>query len=176
MAGDIKLKYPAASTSLTVTNLHSLAASQSLVAGWTSNSVANTSNVYADYEYGFTFTSHASNRQSPSTIAVYVISSLNDTPTWPATSSGTIGTEGALVFADTYRRDSLCRLLWSVVADATASAIYTMPQMGIAQLFGGVCPTHHAIFVTQNLATSTNAGLASSGSAIYYTPSDFQYT
>lgn len=175
MAGDIKLKYPAASTALTVTNLHSLAASQTLIAGWTSASVSNTTNVYRDYLYGGTFTSHASNRQA-GTVAIYVVAFLNDTPTIPATSSGTLGTEGAVAFADIYRRDSLVRPLWSFNTDNTASAIYTFPQMGIAQLFGGYVPTHHCLFVAHNIATTTAAGFASSGSAIYYTPVTDQYT
>lgn len=175
MAGDIKLKYPAASTALTVTNLHSLAADQSWLAGWTSASVSNTTNVYMDYLYGGTFTTHASNRQA-GVIYVYVIASLNDTPTWPATASGTIGTEGALSFTDSEERDTLCRLLTAITVDNTASAIYTFPQTSIAQLFGGMMPTHHAIFVTQNAATTTSAGLAAAGSAIYYTPVTYQYT
>lgn len=175
MAGDIKLKYPAASTAQTVTNLHSLASSSDWTAGWTSASVNNTSNVYLDYLYGFTFTTHASNRQA-GFINIYVVASLNDTPTWPATATGTIGTEGALSFTDSEERDTLCRLLGSIVVDNTASAIYTFPQTGIAQLFGGVMPTHHAIYVAQNCSTTTTAGLASSGSAVYYTPVTAQYT
>lgn len=175
MAGDIKLKYAAASTSLTVTNLHSLAASQTLIAGWSSATVNNTSNVYRDYLYGGTFTSHASNRQA-GVLTVYVVGFLNDTPTIPATSSGTLGTEGAVAFADVYRRDALVRPLLSISVDNTASAIYTFPQTGIAWLFGGYVPTHHCLFVAHNWATTTAAGLASSGSAIYYTPTVDQYT
>lgn len=175
MAGDLKMKYPAASTAVTVTNLHSLASSQDWTAGWTSNSVNNTSNVYLDYLYGFTFTTHASNRQAGS-INIYCIAALNDTPTWPATASGTIGTEGALSFTDTEERDTLCRLLGSITVDNTASAIYTFPPTGIAQLFGGWVPPYHAIYVAQNCSTTTTAGLASSGSAVYYTPVTAQYT
>lgn len=173
MAGDLKLKY-AASVAPTVTNLHSLAADANYLAGWTSASVNNTSNLYFDYLYGGTFTTHASNRQA-GYIFVYVIAALNDTPTWPATASGTIGTEGALSFTDSEERDSLCRLLTSIPVDNTASAIYTFPPTGIAQLFG-IVPPYHALFVTGNAASSTNAQLASSGSAIYYTPTLAQYT
>ena len=85
MAGDIKYKYAAASTAVTVTNLHSLASSSSWIAGWTSNTVNNTSNNYLDYLYGGTFTTHASNRQA-GVINVFVIGFLNDTPTIPALS------------------------------------------------------------------------------------------
>jgi hypothetical protein len=175
MAGDIKFKYPAASSAPTVTNLHSLASSQDWTAGWVSAAVDNRTNGYMDYMYGFSFTTHASNRQVGA-INLYVIASLNDTPLWPATSGGTIGTEGALSFVDTEERDALCRPLGSIIVDASASAIYTFPQTGIASLFGGVIPSHHAIFVAQNCASSANAGLASSGSAAYYTPISGQYT
>jgi hypothetical protein len=175
MAGDIKLKYPAASTAVTVTNLHSLASSQTWIAGWGSNSVNNTSNVYEDYMYGGTFTTHASNRQAGS-LYVYVIAALNDTPTWPAVSSGTLGTEGAIAFTDTEEIDCLGRLLCVLTGDNTASAVYTFPPTGIAQLFGGVVPPYHCLFVTQNLSTTTTAGLAAAGSAIYYTPITHQYT
>jgi hypothetical protein len=174
MAGDIKLQY-VASVAPTVTNLHSLASSQTWIAGWSSGSVNNTSNEYADYLYGGTFTTHASNRQAGS-IFVYVLAALNDTPTWPATSSGTIGTEGALAFTDTEELDSLGRLLTVLTVDNTASAIYTFPPTGIAQLFGGVVPPYHALYVAQNCSTTTTAGFASSGSAIYYTPVVYQYT
>lgn len=174
MAGDIKAKY-AASVSMTVTNLHSLASSQDGTAGWSSASVDNHTDAYLDFLYGLTFTTNASNRQAGK-IDIYVIGALNDTPTWPATASGTIGTEGALSFTDTEERDSLCRLLGSITVDATASAIYAFPPTGIAQLFGGVVPPYHALYVTQNASTTTTAGLASSGSAVYRTPAYGQYT
>lgn len=175
MAGDIKLQY-VASVAPTVTNLHSLASdSGAYLAGWTSDSVNNTSNEYLDYMYGGTFTTHASNRAAGD-IRVYVIAALNDTPTWPATASGTIGTQGALSFTDAEERDSLCRLLTVLTADTTASSILTFPPTGIAQLFGGWVPPYHAIFVTQNVSTTTTAGLAAAGSAIYYTPVVAQYT
>jgi len=174
MAGDIKLQY-ASSVALTVTNLHSLASSSDWTSGWTSASVDNTSNEYLDYLYSGTFTTHASTRQAGA-INIYVIAALNDTPLWPATASGTIGAEGALSFTDVEERDALCRLLGSILVDNTASAIYTFPPTGIAQLFGGIVPTHHAIFIGQNCASATNAGFASSGSAVYYTPVSYQYT
>lgn len=174
MAGDIKLKY-ASSTALTVTNLHSLASSQDKLAGWSGASVANTTNVYMDYLYSGTFTTHASNRQA-GYIYVYVVASLNDTPTWPASASGTPGTEGALTFTDTEELNGLARLLVAIEVDNTASAVYSFPPTGIAQLFGGAVPTHHALYVTQNASTTTTAGLAAAGSALYYTPVLMQYT
>lgn len=175
MAGDIKSKLPAASTSLTVTNLHSLASSQTWIAGWSSASVANTTNVDLDILVGGTFTTHASNRQAGS-INVYVIGALNDTPTWPTTASGTPGTEGALSFTAAEQRDSCCRLLASIPVNNTASQVYAFPETAIAPLFNGVLPTHWCLYVGSNASTTTTAGLASSGSAIYYTRVQAQYT
>lgn len=175
MAGNIQLKYAAASTAVTVTNLHSLAASASWLAGWTSNSVNNTSNNYSDYMWAGTFTTHASNRQA-GTILVYVLAALNDTPTWTATASGTIGTEGALSFTAIEQSNSLARLVASIPVLSTASQIYTFPPTGIAQFFNGWVPPYHALYVTGNATTTTTAQFASSGSAIYYTPVIEQYT
>lgn len=174
MAGDIKLKY-SASTALTVTNLHSLASSQDWSAGWSSGAINNTSNLNLDYLLGGTFTTHASNRQA-GTINVYILAALNDTPTYTATATGTIGTEGALSFTDTEERDAISRLLVSITVDATASAIYAFPPLSIAQLFGGVIPPYIAVYVSQNCSTTTTAGLAAAGSALYYTPVMSQYT
>lgn len=175
MAGDIKTKYPAATTSLTVTNLHSLASSQTWIAGWSSASVTNTSNVDLDFLVGGTFTTHASNRQAGS-INVYVIAALNDTPTWPTTASGTPGTEGALSFTAAEQLYSCARLLTSITVNNTASQVYAFPETSIASLFNGVAPTHWCLYVAQNASTTTTAGLASSGSAMYYTRVIAQYT
>jgi hypothetical protein len=160
---------------MTVTNLHSLASSQSWIAGWSSASVDNkTSNVDLDYLVGATFTTHASNRQAGS-INIYVIASLNDTPTWPTSASGTPGTEGALSFTAAEQVNACARLLGSITVNNTASQVYAFPQTSIAQLFGYV-PTHWCLFVTQNASSMTTAGLASSGSAVYYTRTINQYT
>lgn len=172
--GDIKQRYAAASSALTVTGLQSLASAQDWAAGWTSASTDNTVNCYADYLYAGQFTTHASNRQAGS-INVYVVAALNDTPTWTAISSGTLGSEGAATFVDTEERDGICRLLVSLAVDTSASAIYTFPPTGIAQLFGWV-PPFHAIFIGQNCSTTTTAGLAAAGNAIYSTPLVLQYT
>ena len=174
MAGDLKLKY-AASSALTVTNLHSLASSQDWTAGWCSGAIDNTTNLNTNYSVGVTLTTHASNRQAGS-IYIYVIGALNDTPTWPATSVGTIGTEGALGFVDAEERDSMCRQLGYITVDNSASAVYAFPATAIAHLFGGVIPPYFSIFIAQNCGTTTTAGLAAAGSAVYLTPSMDQYT
>lgn len=178
MAGSI-LDGKAASVALTVTNLHSLASSQTWIVGWFSLAYSNLVNKYNDYLYSGTFVTHASNRQAGQ-IKIYVIASLNDTPLWAASATGTIGTEGVGSFADTFRRDCLVRQLCGAIeVDTAASAPYSFGQTGIAQCFGGQCPTHHGLFVALNTTTTTTAGLAAAGSpqsAIYQTPSFYTYT
>ncbi len=172
MAGDNKAKY-AAFVALTVTNLHSLASDQSLLAGWSSAVVDNTSNLYLDYLLSMSFTTHASNRQAGK-INIYVIASYDDTPNWPAANSGTWGTEGAASFVDTEERDSIARPVWSIDVDNSASAVYGFQQL---PLFGGLMvPSHFCLFVTQNCSTTTTAGLAASGSKAGYKPGLLQYT
>jgi len=174
MPGDIKLKY-ASTVTMTVTNLHSLAASQALTAGWSSASVANTTNLYLDYLVSGTFTTAATSRQVGS-IEVWAMGSLTDTPTWPALATGTAGTQGTASFTAVEQKNSYCRLLTAFNVNTTASQIYAFPPTSIAQLFGGQAPTHWALFVTGNATTTTAAQFAASGSAIYYTPVLAQYT
>jgi hypothetical protein len=175
MAGDILIKYPAATTALTVTNLHSLASSQDWTAGWSSASFNNTSNNYKDWLIGAKFTTHASNRQA-GFINIYIIAALNDTPTWPASASGTPGTEGALSFTDIEERDSACQLLSSIAVDASASAVMDSMMGGIRRLYGDNVPPYFAIYISQNASTTTTAGLAAAGSAVYATPRADRYT
>lgn len=165
----LKVSYGTAAT-FTVTNLHSLASSTTLVAGWTSASVDNTTDLAADYLVGGTFATHASNRQAGS-IVVYSYAAFNTTPTWPDLfSAGTEGTEGTATIHDSEQRDSGLLLVRAITVDNTASAVYTFPPTSIAQLYGGVVPPFWALFVTSNASTTTTAGLASSGSAIYRIP------
>jgi hypothetical protein len=175
MAGDIFQGYGAASTTLTVTNLHSLASSQDWLTGWSSASFNNTSTKYMNWLFGLTFTTHASNRQA-GFINIYVVPALNDTPTWPATASGTIGTEGALSFTDTEERDSLCELIAQIAVDNTASAVYAKVCGEIAGRFGNALPPYFALYISQNCTTTTTAGLAAAGSAVYATPIIGSYT
>ncbi len=174
MAGNIKMGY-GSNIALTVTNLHSLASSQDGLAGWGSADIDNTSNLNLDHLPGFTFTTHASNRQA-GFITVYVVPAINQSPTYPAVSSGTLGTEGAIAFVDTEERDSICEFLLQIPVDSTASAIKAKLGAAISSRFGGRLPSHYCLFITQNCTTTTTAGLAASGSAVHLTPTYHTYT
>jgi len=177
MAGNINQGYAATTVTVTTTNLVSASASnQSLISGWTSGTVTNNSNNYTDYAYSGQLTTAGANRQI-GIYNVYVISSLNDTPTWTATSAGTLGTESAtpVTFTTINQLNTIGRLLFTAYVTATVSEIYTFPQTGIAWLFGGLVPTHHCLFITGNGTTTTTAGLAAT-CAIYYEPIIGKYT
>lgn len=174
MPGDIKVKY-VTSVAPAVTSLHSLASSQDWLTGWCSASISNLVNCYENLLVGATFATHASNRQA-GFINIYLVPALNDTPLYPASATGALGTEGLVSFTDSEERDSACRLLASIPVDSTVSAVMPMGQLGIAALFNFVMPSHFCFFVSQNASTTTTAGLAAAGSAVYYTPTYSQYT
>jgi len=172
MAGNIFPKQDA-SVAPTVTNLHSLASSQDWLTGWCSASID--SSAWEDAMFGATFTTHASNRQA-GVINVYIVPALNDTPLYPASATGTLGTEGTVSFVDSEERDAACRLLVSIPVDNSASAVIPFGQLAMAHLCGGRMPTDFCFYISQNASTTTTAGLAAAGSAIYYTPVYSQYT
>lgn len=174
MAGNILENY-GATTNPTVTNLQSVASAQDWAAGWGSATISNTTNHYQDYFVGATFTTASANRQV-GTINVYIIASLNDAPLFPATATGTLGTEGAISFTSTQARDAACRLLATIPVATTNGAIYVLPETAIAALFNGRMPTHFVIYIAQNATTTTTAGLASSANAVYVTGDYTQYT
>ena len=154
-----------ASADLTVTALHSLAASATWVAGWTSGTIDNTTNLDIDILITAKFTTHASNRQA-GYIRVYVYAMLSDAA-WPDLfSSGTEGTEGAATIHDTEQRDSGLRLAHVIEVDNGASEVYEMPPVSVASLFGGTLPPKFAIFVTGNATTTTTAQFAAAGSQV----------
>ena len=162
-----------ASATLTTTALQSLAADNSTgypLSGWFSETFTNTTNKYIDYVLAGKFETHASNRQA-GYIYVYLIPSLNDTPLWPASATGTVGTQGAGSFVDTEERDSACILLDAIVVDTTASSIVYLKPKSIVSAMGGLImpPTHFSFFVSTNAVTTTAAALAATGNALYMT-------
>lgn len=148
----VSLSYRA-SSNLTVTNLAGVASSASWVAGWTSGTIDNTSDLDLDKLVSASFTVESAGL-SAGEIRVSVYAMLDDS-TWPDLfSAGTEGTEGTATIADTEIRDHSLIPLWSCITDTTASRVYTMPKRSIAALFGGVLPPKFAIFVSQSTGTT----------------------
>lgn len=158
----LKIAY-GSSANLTVTNLHSLAASSSFIAGWESDAIDNTSNLYTDYLISGKFTMTSSNNQAGE-IRVYVVPMLDDS-TWPDVFDGT---ESAESITDTEERDAVAVLARTMAVDTSTGAVIYMAPFSVASLFGGACPAKFVLFVTGNGATSTNAQFAASGNQVTY--------
>lgn len=152
----------AASSNLTVTNLHSLPASSTLLSGWTSGTIDNTSTKYEDILISAKFTKASANMQTGS-IQVWAYAMLDDS-NWPDLfSSGTEGAEGTATIHDDEQKNECLVLLWSTATDTGTSEVHNMRPTSVAGAFGGVLPAKFAVFTTGNAATSTNAQLAASG-------------
>jgi hypothetical protein len=157
---DIKNAY-AASSNLTVTNLHSLASSQTFIGGWESALIDNSSNKYLDYLVSAKLTIASANNQAGE-IRIYVAAMLDDS-TWPDVLDGTESTEA---FGDTEERDAALVLGRVVTVDASAGAVIYVAPFSVASLFGGVCPEKFVIFIAGNATTTTTAQLAASGNQV----------
>ena len=73
--------------------------------------------------------------------------------------------------------NSASTLIRSLEVDSGASEVYTFPQTSIASMLDlNFPPTNFALWVGQNASTTTTAGLAASGSALYGIPVLAQYT
>lgn len=160
-AGDIKRAYAAAS-SLTVTNLHSLAASATYVGGWESGAIENASNKYRDYSISAKLVTHASNRQAGA-LRMYLFAQFDDA-SWPDAMDGTESTES---WTDEEERDAGAILAAEIAVDNSASATYTLNVPSVKAVFGGNMPEKFGIFITGNATTTTTAQLASSGSTVH---------
>lgn len=153
----------AASSNLTVTNLQSLASSQTWVSGWTSDTIDNTSDKHPTKLVSAKFTLAASNNQAGE-IRVYVYTMLDDS-NWPDLfSSGTEGTEGTATVHDTEQMSGLT-LIWGTTVDNGASEPHNMPQVSIRAALGFM-PAKFALFITGNCTTTTTAQFASSGNQV----------
>ena len=154
--GDIKLAY-ASSTNLTVTNLNSLASSATWVAGWESDAIDNTTNLYMDYRITAKITVAAAGL-SAGEIRLYLVAMLDDT-TWPDVFDGTESTE---TVTDTEMRDAICKIGAMSQTDTGASDVYYLDCPSVAAAFGGNLPAKFVVFITH----STGANLAASGNQV----------
>lgn len=154
-AGDIKAGW-GADSALTIT-LASLASSAGLTAGRESaaydNSTAKDPDVLISgkISVGTTPTANTS-------IEVWVVAPIEDTPTWPDVFDGTDSDETV-----TNREVLLsCGRLGAVISvvATTSNVAYPIAPFSVAQLFGGNMPARFVLFVVHN----TGAALNSTGS------------
>jgi hypothetical protein len=151
-----------ASSNLTVTNLHSIAASPTWVAGWISGIIDNTTNLDLDIAVAAKFA--LGNSATAGEIRMYAIAMLDDS-NWPALlSAGALGTEGTATVTTTTIRDANMIPLWSAAtrADPGTDDVYSMPMTSLRGAFGGILPPKVVLFC----AHSTGVALAASGSQV----------
>jgi hypothetical protein len=158
---DIKTAYRA-SSNLTVTNLVSIATSSTWVAGWTSGTIDNTTNL--DLDIAVSGKILLGNSATAGEIRLYAFAMLDDT-TWPDLySAGTEGTEGTATVHTTTIRDAGMVLVcaFATRADPGTDDTYPIPQTSLRGAFGGFLPPKCALF----LSHSTGVNLAASGQQI----------
>lgn len=148
-AGDIKLVY-AASSNLTVTALDGLAASSTWVAGWQSDVIDNTSNLYEDFRVTAKLTAESAGLAAGE-IRMYLVGPLDDT-TWPDTITG--AGQAAKTITDTEIRDAICKWGASTATDTTASRVYYLDCESAKAVFRGFLPKKFIIFITQSTGTT----------------------
>lgn len=148
-AGDVKMSY-VASSNLTVTNLHGLAASATHVGGWESAAQDNSSNLYLDARVTAKITVESAGLTAGE-IRLWLVGLLDDTPTWPDVFDGT---ESAETVTDTEIRDAICRLAAVTVTDTTASRVYYLECASARKVFDGQLPSQFVVFITQSTGTT----------------------
>jgi len=163
MAGDIIKRYETEATE-TVTALQSVASSQTWVAGWSSGNISNSTDLGDDVLLRFKFVTAGSNNQA-GFINIWIIPAASDTgPAYPAVSSGTLGSQGAVTFNTTQQRDACAYFLRQIAVTNTASLTYEASAY-LSEAIKDI-PENFAIFIAQNATTTTTAGLAASGNTV----------
>lgn len=133
--------------------LTSLASSATLVAGRESAEVDNTSTLAVDYLVSGKTKTGSSTPAANTTIEIWVVAPIEDTPTWPIVNAGATEFDGADDDVTVVSRNvlfSAARLAAVLTVDATANQVYPVAPFSVAQLFGGNCPKRFSLFMTQN--------------------------
>lgn len=156
---DQKLAY-AAEASMTVTNLHSLASSNT--AGWQSAAVDNRTNLYLDalvqVVLDFANTAPANDKCA----YVYAYSGSGASPTYTNPASGS---EGAITLPAVNANPLSLRLI-GVVPYVTQDEVVESAHFSVAAAFGGVLPPYWGIVIMNY----SGAALAASGNVVKWTP------
>lgn len=141
-------------TSTALTNaIASLATSATWVAGYESDVVDNSSNLYLDYSFEGKVTV-GTTPTANTEIRIYVVASFDGT-TWPDVFDGTTSAE-TITGSSEGVRDGFCKLAAVLRVDsATSDRAYPF-SFTIASLFGGVCPAKFVLFTAHNTGANLN--------------------
>lgn len=148
---DVKLAYQAAQT---LTNaIASLGSSSTWLAGYESDTIDNTSNLYLDYLFDGKVTVGTTPTVNTE-IRIYAVAVGVDGSTYPDVFDGTTGAEtvnsaGVL--------DSFAKLAAALTVDSTTSNREYPFSFTIAALWGGVVPKKFFLFTAHNTGVNLNA-------------------
>lgn len=144
---------------LTMT-LNSLASDTTLLIGRQSALISNLSTLAIDVLVGGKFVSHSAAPTTSRQIEVWAISSPDQGTTYNA-GAGASDAGLTLVAA----KKALLRLVTIIPTDAATSSTYAWGPFSLAQVFGGVMPTHWGLWVVHNMGQI----LAAAGNEVKYT-------
>lgn len=157
----IKIGYGASATVFGATDLNSLAASSTWVAGFASAAVDNTSNLYVDALLAGRF--KAGTTPTAGQIQVWVGAVLNDTPTYPDVFTGSAG---AKTVTSQDIRNSIMNIGAGMITDTTTGRVYEFAPFSVASLFGGIMPNIWWVWVTHSMVAALDS---SAGGQCWYT-------
>ena len=125
----------------TTTNLQSLASSAT--AGWTGNSVDNTSNLYLDALVSVVIAAVNTAPGSDKCVYLFAFGGTNSSDlTTTGTSGGTVGTEGTLTFPSISTLPQLMPMFGRIPYPVQNRALNSGP-LSVRRAFGGVLPPYH---------------------------------
>lgn len=155
---EVKIKYAASTTVFGSTDLDSLASDTNFLAGFESNVIDNSSNLYDDVLLAGRF---KANNSAPTAgqIRVYVGALLDDT-TYPDVFDGTASAE-TVTSADI--RESILKLATIITTTTTTNRVYEFSPISVAQLFGGTMPRKWFVFITHSMVQALNTTASNGG-------------
>lgn len=148
-------------TALTVTNLHSLASSQTV--GWQSAVIDNRSTGAIDYEILTIFDAANTAAANDKSLYVYMAPAMNDGTNWKYADGGTgtlpSGTEGSYTISTTTNNLVLLKRVFYTATDQVMQSIFT-----ISPVYGQTMPDGFSFIVINY----SGAALAASGNVVAY--------
>lgn len=160
---DIKVAY-GTSTTLTVTGVASLASSSTLLAGYETSVVDNSTNKYIDYLIDGKIV--AGTTPTVGLIEVNVVGVQGD-DTWPDVFEGTASAE---TITSGGIKSGICKLAAGIVNETTSNRVYPFGPISVKSLFGDAMPRKWVGFVSHSTVADLNAaGHVINVTPVYYT-------
>lgn len=154
MPGDLRIKYPGASSIALALTLASLASDSTLLAGRASTAVDNTGNNDTDALLSGLITTGTS--PTGGAIEVWAWASRKNVTVTPTYPDSITGTDAAKTMTSANVKFSALRLVTSISVDTTSNRGYDFAPASIAALFGNL-PPFWGIFVTHSSGVALNA-------------------